>query len=109
MMAGQHASRAHAEAGLRTEKLREQDLRRRAAALGPVPIHVYFQNRLVLQVTIMSHCWITLSGLVVIQRPHPASMAATRVLSARSNLSIMPRREKCHMTLHCIAGKISGA
>ena len=52
MMAGQNASRSRAEAGLRTEKLREQDLRRRAAALGPVPIHVYFQNGLILQVTI---------------------------------------------------------
>ena len=53
MMAGQNASKSRAEAGLRTEKLREQDLRRRAAALGPVPIHVHFQNGLVLQVTIM--------------------------------------------------------
>ena len=51
MMAGQNVSKSHAEAGLRTEKLREQDLRRRAAALGPVPIHVYFQNGLILQVT----------------------------------------------------------
>ena len=53
MMAGQNASKSRAEAGLRTEKLRKQDLRRRAAALGPVPIHVHFQNGLVLQVTIM--------------------------------------------------------
>lgn len=53
MMAGQNASKSRAEAGLRTQKLREQDLRRRAAALGPVPIHVHFQNGLVLQVTIM--------------------------------------------------------
>ena len=53
MMAGQNASKSRAEAGLRTEKLREQDLRRRAAALGPVPIHVHFQDGLVLQVTIM--------------------------------------------------------
>ena len=67
MMAGQRAGKAHAEAGLRTEKLREQDLRRRAAALGPVPIHVHFQNGLVLQVTIITNSRIifTRSGVFI--------------------------------------------
>lgn len=51
-MAGQQAAKARAESGLRTEKLREQEMQRRAAALGPVPIHVHFQDGLVLQVTI---------------------------------------------------------
>ncbi len=52
VMAGQQAAKARAESGLRTEKLREQEMQRRAAALGPVPIHVHFQDGLVLQVTI---------------------------------------------------------
>ena len=51
-MAGQQAAKARAESGLRTQKLREQEMQRRAAALGPVPIHVHFQDGLVLQVTI---------------------------------------------------------
>ncbi len=50
VMAGQQAAKARAESGLRTEKLREQEMQRRAAALGPVPIHVHFQDGLVLQV-----------------------------------------------------------
>lgn len=50
VMAGQQATKARAESGLRTEKLREQELRRRAAALGPVPIHVHFPDGLSLQV-----------------------------------------------------------
>ena len=52
VMAGQQAAKARAESGLRTEKLRAQEMQRRAAALGPVPIHVHFQDGLVLQVTI---------------------------------------------------------
>lgn len=50
VMASQQATKNHAESGLRTEKLREQELQRRAAAQGPVPIHVHFQDGLVLQV-----------------------------------------------------------
>lgn len=49
-MAGQQAAKARFESGLRTEKLREQEMRRRAAALGPVPIHVHFPDGLILQV-----------------------------------------------------------
>jgi hypothetical protein len=48
-MAGQQAAKARAESGLRTEKLREQEMRRRAAALRPVPIHVHFPDGLTLQ------------------------------------------------------------
>ena len=55
VMAGQQAAKARAESGLRTEKLREQEMQRRAAALGPVPIHVHFQDGLVLQVTIWTN------------------------------------------------------
>ena len=50
VMAGQQAAKARVESGLRTEKLREQEMRRRAAALGPVPIHVHFPDGLILQV-----------------------------------------------------------
>lgn len=56
VMAGQQAAKARAESGLRTEKLREQEMQRRAAALGPVPIHVHFQDGLVLQVTLWKIC-----------------------------------------------------
>lgn len=50
MVAGQARERARAESGLRTQKLRDEEIRRRAAALGPVPIRVHFPNDIVLQV-----------------------------------------------------------
>ena len=50
VVAGQARERARAETGLRTQKLREEEMRRRAAALGPVPIRVHFPDDIILQV-----------------------------------------------------------
>ena len=47
--AGHARERAHAESGLRTQKLREEEMRRRAASLGPVPIRVHFPDAIILQ------------------------------------------------------------
>ncbi|BDA50940.1 probable tether containing UBX domain for GLUT4 at C-terminar half [Coccomyxa sp. Obi] len=49
VVAGQARERARAETGLRTQKLREDEMRRRAAALGPVPIRVHFPDDIILQ------------------------------------------------------------
>ena len=49
VVAGQARERARAETGLRTQKLREAEMRRRAASLGPVPIRVHFPDDIILQ------------------------------------------------------------
>ena len=90
MMAGQKASRSRAEAGFRTTKLREQDLRRRAAALGPVPIHVHFQNGLVLQVTIMPRRQIVITGV-------PSSVATSCFEAA----TVFECETSLYMTIPC--------